>query len=209
MKRKNILWVFMMTLLLALVPFAHVSAETADETGIIYGDGNLTRAEWLHNLTVMFDIQVEDDNMPDDYFADVTSEHTYYKDIMMAAEFGIIDIEAGENVEPDAVTTREFAAHTLNYCLGYKLEDGNYTYQDAADVTWQEDAQIAVNRGWFTLENGNFEPDKAITAEEVQIMEEDVKEVQASTVVDQNYDNTYEFTENVIEVPGGGSSLCR
>ena len=204
MKRKNILWVFMMT-----VPFTYVSAEAADETGIIYGDGNLTRAEWLHNLTVMFDIQVEDDNMPDDYFADVTSEHTYYKDIMMAAEFGIIDIEAGENVEPDAVTTREFAAHTLNYCLGYKLEDGNYTYQDAPDVTWQEDAQIAVNRGWFTLENGNFEPDKAITAEEVQIMEEDVKEVQASTVVDQNYDNTYEFTENVIEVPGGGSSLCR
>ena len=203
MKRKNILWVFMMTLLLSLVPFTYVSAEAADETGIIYGDGNLTRAEWLHNLTVMFDITVEEDNMPDDYFTDVTPDHAYYKDIMMAAEFGIIDIEAGENVEPDAVTTREFAAHTLNYCLGYKLDDTTYTYSDAAEVTWQEDAQIAINRGWFALENGNFVPDKAVTGEEVKTMEADVESVQASTVIDADYDNEYTFAKNVIEVPEG------
>ncbi len=49
----------------------------------------------FYDLTVMFDMTVEKDNMPDDYFSDVTSTHTYYKDIMMAAEFGVIDIEAG------------------------------------------------------------------------------------------------------------------
>ena len=203
MKRKYFLWVVMFALLLFLVPHENVMAENTEEAGVIYGNGNLTRAQWLHNLTVMFDITVEEDNMPDDYFTDVTPDHAYYKDIMMAAEFGIIDIEAGENVEPDAVTTREFAAHTLNYCLGYKLDDTTYTYGDVAEVTWQEDAQIAVNRGWFVLENGNFVPDKAVTGEEVKTMEADVESVQASTVIDADYDNEYTFAENVIEVPEG------
>lgn len=203
MKTKYFLWIVMFALMLFLVPHENVTAENTEETGIIYGDGNLTRAQWLHNLTVMFDITVEEDNMPDDYFADVTPDHDYYKDIMMAAEFGIIDIEAGENVEPDAVTTREFAAHTLNYCLGYKLDDTTYTYGDVAEVTWQEDAQIAVNRGWFALENDNFVPNKAVTGEEIKIMEADVKDVQASTVIDTNYDNKYTFAENVIKVPEG------
>lgn len=203
MKRKYFLWVVMFALLLFLVPHENVMAENTEEAGVIYGNGNLTRAQWLHNLTVMFDITVEEDNMPDDYFTDVTPDHAYYKDIMMAAEFGIIDIEAGENVEPDAVTTREFAAHTLNYCLGYKLDDTTYTYGDVAEVTWQEDAQIAVNRGWFVLENGNFVPDKAVTGEEVKTMEADVESVQASTVIDADYDNEYIFAKNVIEVPEG------
>ena len=203
MKRKYFLWVVMFALLLFLVPHENVMAENTEEAGVIYGNGNLTRAQWLHNLTVMFDITVEEDNMPDDYFTDVTPDHAYYKDIMMAAEFGIIDIEAGENVEPDAVTTREFAAHTLNYCLGYKLDDTTYTYGDVAEVTWQEDAQIAVNRGWFVLENGNFVPDKAVTGEEIKAMEADVQRVQASTVIDADYDNEYTFAENVIEVSEG------
>ena len=203
MKRKYFLWVVMFALMLFLVPHENVMAENTEEAGVIYGNGNLTRAQWLHNLTVMFDITVEEDNMPDDYFTDVTPDHAYYKDIMMAAEFGIIDIEAGENVEPDAVTTREFAAHTLNYCLGYKLDDTTYTYSDAAEVTWQEDAQIAINRGWFALENGNFVPNQAVTGEEIKAMEADVQSVQASTVIDADYDNEYTFAENVVEVPEG------
>ena len=203
MKTKYFLWVVMFALLLFLVPHENVMAENTEEAGVIYGNGNLTRAQWLHNLTVMFDITVEEDNMPDDYFTDVTPDHAYYKEIMMAAEFGIIDIEAGENVEPDAVTTREFAAHTLNYCLGYKLDDTTYTYGDADEVTWQEDAQIAINRGWFALENGNFVPDKAVTGEEVKTMETDVQNVQDSTVIDTDYDNKYTFAENVIVVPEG------
>ena len=30
----------------------------ARDTSIIYGDGTITRAEWLHDLTVMFDMTV-------------------------------------------------------------------------------------------------------------------------------------------------------
>ena len=173
----------------------------ARDTSIIYGDGTITRAEWLHDLTVMFDMTVEKDNMPDDYFSDVTSAHTYYKDIMMAAEFGVIDIEAGQKVKPDEAATREFAAHTLNYCLGYKLEDKTYTYKDTTGIKYPDDTQIAINRGWFALESGRFNPEKTITKSEIENMVSDAKTVQQSTQIDENYKNNYEFTSNVIEIP--------
>ena len=173
----------------------------ARDTSIIYGDGTITRAEWLHDLTVMFDMTVEKDNMPDDYFSDVTSTHTYYKDIMMAAEFGVIDIEAGLEVKPDEAATREFAAHTLNYCLGYKLEDKTYTYKDTTGIKYPDDTQIAINRGWFLLEAGKFNPEKTITKAEIENMVSDAKTVQDSTQIDENYKNSYEFTSNVIEIP--------
>ena len=173
----------------------------ARDTSIIYGDGTITRAEWLHDLTVMFDMTVEKDNMPDDYFSDVTSAHVYYKDIMMAAEFGVIDIEAGQKVKPDEAATREFAAHTLNYCLGYKLEDKTYTYKDTTGIKYPDDTQIAINRGWFALESGRFNPEKTITKSEIENMVSDAKTVQQSTQIDENYKNNYEFTSNVIEIP--------
>ena len=173
----------------------------ARDTSILYGDGTITRAEWLHDLTVMFDMTVEKDNMPDDYFSDVTSAHTYYKDIMMAAEFGVIDIEAGQEVKPDEAATREFAAHTLNYCLGYKLEDKTYTYKDTTGIKYPDDTQIAINRGWFALESGRFNPKKTITKSEIENMVSDAKTVQQSTQIDENYKNNYEFTSNVIEIP--------
>ena len=173
----------------------------ARDTSIIYGDGTITRAEWLHDLTVMFDMTVEKDNMPDDYFSDVTSAHVYYKDIMMAAEFGVIDIEAGQKVKPDEAATREFAAHTLNYCLGYKLEDKTYTYKDTTGIKYPDDTQIAINRGWFALESGRFNPEKTITKSEIENMVSDAKTVQDSTQIDENYKNGYEFTSNVIEIP--------
>ena len=173
----------------------------ARDTSIIYGDGTITRAEWLHDLTVMFDMTVDKDNMPDDYFSDVTSAHVYYKDIMMAAEFGVIDIEAGQKVKPDEAATREFAAHTLNYCLGYKLEDKTYTYKDTTGIKYPDDTQIAINRGWFALESGRFNPEKTITKSEIENMVSDAKTVQQSTQIDENYKNNYEFTSNVIEIP--------
>ena len=120
---------------------------------------------------------------------------------MMAAEFGVIDIEAGQKVKPDEAATREFAAHTLNYCLGYKLEDKTYTYKDTTGIKYPDDTQIAINRGWFALESGRFNPEKTITKSEIENMVSDAKTVQQSTQIDENYKNNYEFTSNVIEIP--------
>ena len=60
------------------------------------------------------------------------------------------------------------------------------------------DTQIAINRGWFALESGRFNPEKTITKSEIENMVSDAKTVQQSTQIDENYKNNYEFTSNVI-----------
>lgn len=118
----------------------------------------ITRAEWLHSLTETFNMTVEEDNYPDNYYSDISSLDSYYRDVMVAVEFGVIDLEAGEAFHPNDYTTRDFAASTLNFCLGYKLDSEKYTFSDVSSTEHPSDAQIAINRGWFELENNKFEP---------------------------------------------------
>ena len=146
--------------------------EVKEEAPILYnnngaGDGTgVSRVEWLHELTDLFDMTVEEKNYPDNYYSDIDSSSEYYYDVMLATEFGMVEIETGEQFLPDAPATREFAAHTLNFCLGYVLEEQNYTFSEASAVTYADDIQVAVNQGWFTLTNGAFLPNQGITVEE-------------------------------------------
>ena len=64
------------------------------------------RAEWLSQLTHIFDMTVEEDNYPDNYFSDLSSDSEYYHDILLAAEFGLINVEAGDPVNPNGDITR-------------------------------------------------------------------------------------------------------
>ena len=62
-------------------------------------EGNtVTRAEWLHNLAEIFEMTVEDENYPDNYFSDVDSSHEYYYDILLAVQFGLVNAEAGDPI---------------------------------------------------------------------------------------------------------------
>ena len=54
-----------------------------------------------------------DDNMPDNYFSDISEDNSYYHNIPLSVEFDVIDLEAGEAFEPDKEATREFAVQTL------------------------------------------------------------------------------------------------
>ena len=73
-----------------------------------------------------------DDNMPDNYFSDISEDDSYYRDILVAVEFGVIDLEEGEDFEPTKSATREFAAQTLNSALQFQLdEDSSYTAKAA------------------------------------------------------------------------------
>lgn len=58
------------------------------------------RAEWLSQLVKTFDMTVESDDYPDNYFSDLSEDSPYYKDILVATEFGLVDIEAGDPVNP-------------------------------------------------------------------------------------------------------------
>ena len=193
------------SILLALVMFATLlpagligTAEAAESTG---AEAGVSRIEWVQQLVETFNMTVEEDNYPDNYYSDMDESSSGYRDLLVAVEFGVIDLEAGSAFEPEQPATREFAAHTLNYCLGFQLDDSTYTYADTADVTYADDVQAAVNRGWLTLVNGRFLPQRALTAVEATAMLADAKAVIAGDVIDDDHTNTYEFADGVICVP--------
>ncbi|MGN0546687.1 MAG: leucine-rich repeat protein [Acutalibacteraceae bacterium] len=190
-------------------PFA-TKAEAATEpeiyenTDLVYGsNGTITRIEWLHNLTVLFEMTVSSDNLPDNYFFDLDDSSEYYKDAMLAVEFGVVDIPAGGNINPEGTATREFAAQTLNYCLGFQLENTDYTFSDVDAVTYDADAQIALNRGWFALSNGKFNPEQNVTTAEINKMIADVQNVLGEAVIDYDKEDTYDFADGVTVFPYG------
>ena len=161
---------------------------------------SVTRLEWLKALTSTFGLAVEEDNYPDNYYSDIDASSADYYDVMLATEFGLVDVEAGEALRPNDAATREFAAHTLNLCMGYVLEDENYTFAESAAVTYPEDIQVAINQGWLALSNGNFLPEQALTQEEKTAM---VAAAQAVLAGDENHpeNNTYAFKDSVIVLP--------
>ena len=178
--------------------------DSENDIALLTGEGgSVTRIAWVQMLVSAFDMTVEEDNYPDNYYTDIDSTAAYYRDLMVAVEFGVIDLEAGLPFEPDEPATREFAAHTLNYCLGFQLDSSTYTYTDTADVTYKDEVQVAVNRGWFVLVSGKFLPQQAMTSAEAAAMVADAKQVLEGTVVSENYNSTYIFKANVIEIPDG------
>ena len=61
----------------------------------------VTRIEWLKALTETFEMTVEEDNYPDNYYSDMDSSSENYYEVMLATEFGLVDVEAGDPLRPD------------------------------------------------------------------------------------------------------------
>ena len=191
MRKRLLSFVLAVLMIVSLLP---ATALAADET--------VTRIAWVQKLVKTFDMTVEADNYPDNYYSDIDSSASYYKDLMIAVEFGVIDLEAGSAFEPDKPATREFAAHTLNFCLGFQLDEGAaYTYTDRDAVTYPEDVQVAVNRGWFQLSGGKFLPEQTVTSAEAANMLADAAKVRKGDTVQAGYDSKYVFTDGVVVVP--------
>ena len=180
-------------------------AATTDDysDSLVYGtDGKLTRAEWLHNLSVVFNMTVDSGNEPDNYFADLPETHKYYSDVLLTVEFGVVNVEAGGEICPDDLATRDFTASTLNYCLGYQPTDNDtYSFSDSAECTDKTAALVAVERGWFKLISGKFSPDKQVETAEVKSMLNDALAVLEAAEVDENYDSKYTLQSGVIAIP--------
>ena len=179
-------------------------AKAHGEKDATQGNDIITRAAWIQELVKTFDMTVEEAHAPDNYFTDLTGEESYYRDILVAVQFGVVDIPAGEAFYPENAATREFAAQTLNSCLGYLHEPSDgYTFSESDTVTYPDAIQIAINRGWFQLSGGDFFPEQAITAAEKSTMLTDAAATLESRVIDTNYRNTYTFQKDVIEIPQG------
>lgn len=178
-------------------------AEAIPSPEYIYGDSDgITRAEWLHNLITLFDMEVSETATPDNYFCDLSEEHEYYDDIMIAVSQGIISIEAGDALLPDEAVTRDFAVYTLNYCLGYEPleEEVEYTFSDYTECSSPFAAKTALDRGWVEAIDGNFVPDAIISKNEVRSMIADAEETLEATVIDPDYDSTFEFSKEITVI---------
>ena len=205
MQNKSTKIISLLIMVLTVFMVYGVTNVLAAETKASNDKNIVTRAEWLSDLVDTFEMTVEDDNYPDNYFSDLQSSSEYYHKILVAVQFGVVDVEAGDPIYPDNPTTREFAASTLNFCLGYQMEKQNttYTFSDSASVVDKDAAQVAVNHGWFALINGKFCPRNNVTSDEVTNMLADAKTIWNSTDVDQNYNNKYTLANGVIEIPEG------
>ena len=163
----------------------------------------ISRIDWVQELVTLFDLTVDEDNYPDNYYSDISTDDSFYRDVMVACEFGMIDLEAGEEFRPEDAVTREFAAQTMNAMLGFVPETDSYTYQDTADVTYKEAAQLAIERGWVTVAAGKFLPEQSLTTEEHDAMIADAKKVLADAQIETGKENTCTFASGVVVVPKG------
>ena len=195
----------MLTMVLSLLLAFSFAGSIARIDAFAEASGTVTRAEWLTALVDTFEMTVEEDDvLPDNYFSDLDPSSDYYRDFLVAVEFGLVNVEAGSPVYPDDPVTRDFAATTLNYCLAFQVEDGTtYSFSDVDDVTDPVSAQVAVNRGWLELIDGKFSPETNITVAEKTTMLADASEVWHSTDIDESHKDTYKVKAGVIEVPDG------
>ena len=163
----------------------------------------ISRIAWVEELITLFDLTVEEDNYPDNYYSDISADDSFYRDVMVACEYGMIDLAAGEEFRPEDAVTREFAAQTMNAMLGFVPETDSYTYQDTADVTYKEAAQVAIDRGWVTVSGDKFLPGQSLTTKEHDAMIADAKQVLSDAQIETGKENTCTFASGVVIVPEG------
>ena len=65
-------------------------------SGVLAADpAEVTRAAWISQLVDTFSMTVDDTTaMPDNYYSDLTEDMPCYEDILLAVEFGVIDLDA-------------------------------------------------------------------------------------------------------------------
>jgi len=163
----------------------------------------ISRIAWVEELITLFDLTVEEDNYPDNYYSDISADDSFYRDVMVACEYGMIDLAAGEEFRPEDAVTREFAAQTMNAMLGFVPETDSYTYQDTADVTYKEAAQVAIDRGWVTVSSDKFLPGQSLTTKEHDAMIADAKQALSDAQIETGKENTCTFASGVVIVPEG------
>ena len=158
----------------------------------------VTRAQWLQMLVEVFDYHIEDEIVPDNYFTDLHEEAEYYEDILVAVYYGLVDVLPNSPMEPEAAATREFAVSTLNACMGY-LPESEPNFNEAAEVTYPDDIQVALEQGWFTLAGGAFLPQQPITTEEFARLQSAAEAyVEEFTIIPT--ESQYTFKAGVIEI---------
>ena len=173
--------------------------------GMYYDEnpGYLTRGEWIHNLVEGFEMSAASGSELQEFYTDLT-DYEYGSEITLAANFGVFDV-LGDKFNPNEYVTRDFAAHTMNFCLGFP-NDVAISFTDADAVYYDGDAQVAVNKGWFALENKEFHPSLYVKATESDIAFKDMHDIYKSTQIDETHKDVVEYADNVIRMTDAKSA---
>lgn len=175
-----------------------VEIEETDNLLLTSG-GDITRLEVWKMLIGAYHMSVAADNYPDNYFIDLSSSDSYYRDIMVATEFGLVDADMGEAARPNDIATREFIAHVFNTCAGFSdtYDTSEYTFSEYADVSYANDIQVAIDNNWFTTTDGFFYPDEGISAAELNSLKAIAQSYYEESIVYENYASTYSLKTGV------------
>ena len=165
------------------------------EAGITY----ITRADWIHNLVTVFDMSVENADSIENFFTDI-SDSPYASDIELAANFGVFDVTS-DSFDPDAMVTREFAAHTANFCIGY-LNDYVWNFSDIDDIIYEDDATVSVQKGWFETVDTDFRPSMYMRSSESEMIIKDIQNALKANIINPNATETLNYTDAVIRIDG-------
>ncbi len=157
----------------------------------------ITRAEWIHSLAAGFEMSVEDESTIEHYFTDL-EDCEYAFEIELAANFGVFDV-LGDEFNPDEYVTRDFAAHTMVFCLGIPA-DVTCSFSDADAVYYDKDAQIALTQGWFAMIDGEFRPSMYVTSGEAELAYADMTTLVELSKIDENHDDVLVVDDSVIEI---------
>ena len=170
-------------------------------SGEYLSEDGISRAKWLRNLEILFDLTADPGDYPDNYYPDLSEAYEYYDVMMIAVYYGLLEETPGEEIHPDDAATRDFAAHTLNFLLGREKEAASYSFSDASSCEWPDDAQTAVEAGWFALSSNKFNPQQVLTADEINTILSTVEAYLAEREASSGA-NSFTFADWVIQIPG-------
>lgn len=162
-------------------------------------DENISRAEWADMLVREFSMNTDMGENKKVPYKDI--ENSMYKNSIMIAYYCGVLFSDVDKYDPEAVVTREFAAYTLNNCLGF-VNNKDLVCDDSTDLKYPDASAAIIERGFLNLENNKFMPEKAVTRNELSNIIVLIKETLDKAKIDVNYDNTVKPKDNVISLDG-------
>lgn len=169
-----------------------------------------TRGEWIQMLAGKVEMNLDTDPAAiNHYFAD-TEGNEHEVAIETAQAYGILPPADVEDLEqdipfffPEEPATREFAAYTAVHAMGY---DGSHEYDtsswaDWASIRYQNEAAIAVGKGFLELKDGSkFQPQEKISREDADSIFNTIEEIRRedTEINEEEHDNT-QYVDGVLK----------
>ncbi len=159
-------------------------------------DFSVTRGQWVDMLANKFSMNKDDVDKVDSYFTDI--DDNQYRDSIVTAYYNAVLPADSTEFNPNNAATRDFAAFTLNNCICF-VKNEDLSCDDYDDIVYKDSASALVERGYFSLINNKFMPNKPVTKNEMDsiilLIQESLKEFE----IDPEYENVIDVKDDVLD----------